>query len=592
MCVSVDRRTCEGTECSSLVAQHARLWTEAQVLLWLQSIVGLGEYQPTFSAHQIDGEALLSLTPAELRSELGIISLGHRKRLERAIDQLRLHALSQPTASSSPPSPPSRTQLKAAAPDPPPSTVFDASLDRKKPASHHSDDSGLLSIAIDMPNVDSSTAFASSASAASAAGPKQALAEALQQWISVAPGASPYDTDRCTIERRAARDVTAHEFRTRYHMQRPVILTFEPSERPASVSVREAWAKARLLQDFGEAPVILGTTDSLVQYGKGTRRVSLRQYIEDMALRHVSSSLASAAAASAASSSTHYLFDRSDFYRTHPHLFSAYERLPLFEAAPFSEEQDAGLRWERSMTFAVGADGSGLPFHLHKAGWNEVVYGRKRWLMYPPDALIPFGWSEYRPTAQWFHDNYHRLTPQQMPIECVQRANEVMYIPESWHHATINIGETVAVAGQSVGTSPGSALHHMLAGLDIAESVQPVQSQTSPASASLAVDLSLHWRALDEFEACLKAAPHLPNAHKFKAQSLLALGLVDDAVSALQRSIASNPLYASAWTLLGRIERQRNSLESSRTALLTAHRLAPDEPEINQLLGQFVSVVV
>jgi hypothetical protein len=34
-------------------------------------------------------------------------------------------------------------------------------------------------------------------------------------------------------------------------------------------------------------------------------------------------------------------------------------------------------------------------------------------------------------------------------LRCLQRAGELMYVPEGWHHATLNHGETLAVARQS-----------------------------------------------------------------------------------------------------------------------------------------------
>ena len=39
--------------------------------------------------------------------------------------------------------------------------------------------------------------------------------------------------------------------------------------------------------------------------------------------------------------------------------------------------------------------------------------------------------------------------------ECIQRAGEAIYIPAGWHHAVVNIGETVALAVQKSG--PGGA---------------------------------------------------------------------------------------------------------------------------------------
>ncbi|MGE0661354.1 MAG: adenylate/guanylate cyclase domain-containing protein, partial [Reyranellaceae bacterium] len=53
---------------------------------WLKQL-GLGEYAPAFTANHIDAATLASLTADDLR-ELGIASLGHRKKLLQAIADL------------------------------------------------------------------------------------------------------------------------------------------------------------------------------------------------------------------------------------------------------------------------------------------------------------------------------------------------------------------------------------------------------------------------------------------------------------------------------------------------------------------------
>jgi hypothetical protein len=50
---------------------------------WLRGL-GLGQYEPAFYANDIDGEVLRRLTAEDLR-ELGIASIGHRRRLLDAI---------------------------------------------------------------------------------------------------------------------------------------------------------------------------------------------------------------------------------------------------------------------------------------------------------------------------------------------------------------------------------------------------------------------------------------------------------------------------------------------------------------------------
>src|ERR1700677_4611054 len=53
---------------------------------WLRSL-GLSEYEPSFRDNQIDGEVLRNLTVDDLK-ELGVASVGHRRKLLSAIAEL------------------------------------------------------------------------------------------------------------------------------------------------------------------------------------------------------------------------------------------------------------------------------------------------------------------------------------------------------------------------------------------------------------------------------------------------------------------------------------------------------------------------
>ena len=66
---------------------------------WLRGL-GLDQYAPVFRANDIDGEVLRRLTAEDLR-ELGVASIGHRRRLLDAI--AALGATDAPQALSPPP---------------------------------------------------------------------------------------------------------------------------------------------------------------------------------------------------------------------------------------------------------------------------------------------------------------------------------------------------------------------------------------------------------------------------------------------------------------------------------------------------------
>jgi len=75
-------------------------WPIEKVMNWL-SATGFGHISNNFEEHRITGDILLELTSSDLE-EIGIHALGDKKRLLRAVAQLRV-----PGAQASCPPPPS-----------------------------------------------------------------------------------------------------------------------------------------------------------------------------------------------------------------------------------------------------------------------------------------------------------------------------------------------------------------------------------------------------------------------------------------------------------------------------------------------------
>ena len=80
------------------------------IVVWLRSL-GLGQYEAVFRRNDIDETVLPNLTAEDLK-ELGVASLGHRRKLLDAVAALRTDAsgkapsVDATTASSAPSAPP------------------------------------------------------------------------------------------------------------------------------------------------------------------------------------------------------------------------------------------------------------------------------------------------------------------------------------------------------------------------------------------------------------------------------------------------------------------------------------------------------
>lgn len=88
------------------------------------------------------------------------------------------------------------------------------------------------------------------------------------------------------------------------------------------------------------------------------------------------------------------------------------------------------------------------PFHadvFRSYSWSANICGRKKWLLYPPgqeDYLKDrHGNLPFDVTAPGLQDKsvYPRYNQSQPPVEIVQEAGEIVFIPSGWHHQVYNL---------------------------------------------------------------------------------------------------------------------------------------------------------
>ncbi|XP_024904025.1 jmjC domain-containing protein 8 isoform X3 [Pteropus alecto] len=117
----------------------------------------------------------------------------------------------------------------------------------------------------------------------------------------------------------------------------------------------------------------------------------------------------------------------------------SYQKVDL----PFQEYVEQLLHPQDPTSLGNGA-GSGVPFHWHGPGFSEVIYGRKRWFLYPHEKTPEFHPNET--TLSWLQNIYPALTPSARPLECTIHAGEVLYFPDRWWHATLNLDTSVFIS--------------------------------------------------------------------------------------------------------------------------------------------------
>lgn len=95
-------------------------------------------------------------------------------------------------------------------------------------------------------------------------------------------------------------------------------------------------------------------------------------------------------------------------------------------------------------SFGAAAAGTGVPFHFHGPGFAEMIYGRKRWFLYPPEIIPDF--HPNQTTLQWFFNEYPKLQAENKPFECTISPGQAIYFPDRWWHATLNIDNGVFIS--------------------------------------------------------------------------------------------------------------------------------------------------
>jgi len=384
-------------------------------------------------------------------------------------------------------------------------------------------------------------------------------------WFEEEDGQSVYDTDRCNIDIRTT-DMSVDEFNRDYYLKRPVLIVPTTASSIQSIRrLRKKWSCHHLIK-HGHVTVQLGTAHQLTAYGEGRRRMTLEQYIRQMEIEREtpadehgnctnssSSSSSSPPCTSSPSvpnfSRTYYLFDRGNFFRSAPKLRRDYDPPEYFR-------QDV---YNPSLTFALGVSGTGISHHYHKDAWNQVIHGRKRWFIYSPSAGVPpGGYNQFDPAHVWYESTYHRLSEDELPMECVQYPGETLYIPEDWLHATINIGETLAVAGQSLTPAQGSIVWHVNQALD---------------------DEQYLGVALDHLHHVVARYPSFAQVYNLIGNLHMDRGRADEAIDAYTKAVQLNPLYAMAWTSLGQAELESGDASAAVMSYERAHSLAPSLDE-------------
>ncbi|KAL5018938.1 hypothetical protein ScPMuIL_004660 [Solemya velum] len=220
----------------------------------------------------------------------------------------------------------------------------------------------------------------------------------------------------CDIDIRDASDLSQKEFLERYAYSEPVVIRGATDNK----YFQDLCRKDAMLKKHGSKRIRLSSANT---YSYAKSDVTLQKYVDEIMKPQTLEKLGN---------ETFYWFGDNN-YTEWDEVLSAYKPPPY---------KLPGL--VGAYSFGMAGAGTGVPFHFHGPGFGEVVFGRKRWFMYPPEQTPVF--HPDQTTLQWLHEEFPLLDKSDLPLQCTIHKGELIYFPDRWWHGTLNIDTSVFIS--------------------------------------------------------------------------------------------------------------------------------------------------
>ncbi|OWF34539.1 jmjC domain-containing protein 8-like [Mizuhopecten yessoensis] len=220
----------------------------------------------------------------------------------------------------------------------------------------------------------------------------------------------------CTIDVRD-HTLTQKEFLHRYAYSKPLIIKRGRNENH---NFLKSCRKKNMLEKYGSKKIRLSSANTH-SYQKVD--VTLQYYVENVLKPQ-----------------TLQMMGNETFYWFGDNNYTEWQELfDMYSAPPYYLPDMTGV-----YSFGLAGAGTGVPFHFHGPGFGEVIYGRKRWFLTPPDKKPNF--HPNRTTLQWLIEDLPKLGSEDHPLECTIGPGEMIYFPDRWWHGTLNIDTSVFIS--------------------------------------------------------------------------------------------------------------------------------------------------
>lgn len=220
--------------------------------------------------------------------------------------------------------------------------------------------------------------------------------------------------------------ISEGEFLEKYAYKFPVVFRHSQADKNRNKLFQQKCQIDSLDKDYGDKMVTIGTANT---YSYQRSKIQLSEYLNKYVLGLEKESKENKIKYG---NETWYFFGENN-YTEWKGLFDLYER-PKYSLPGH----------EHAYSFGVASLYTGVPFHFHGPGFAETLVGRKRWFLYHPEDRPQF--DPDKSTLHWFLEEYPKLKAEQKPFECILEPLDVIYFPDRWWHATLNVDTAVFIS--------------------------------------------------------------------------------------------------------------------------------------------------
>lgn len=234
--------------------------------------------------------------------------------------------------------------------------------------------------------------------------------------------------EQCDFDVLASSDVDSFLY-DYLALQRPVIIRNATNSHELK-TLFHTWQRNRFEQEFGRLELKEVTVPYVELLGHKENSTTIKTFMKKMKEIH----------------SEHKELGRVESVAPPTYIYETVpSNSPLLKKFKLPHILDPSLTYisMAKTYFYLGTTFTGAAPHFHRSAWNLLVYGQKRWFLYPPDRA---SYSK-QPVLDWWRENY-RGDPS--ALECMQHSGDLVFIPDMWGHAVINVRESIGLAAEFI----------------------------------------------------------------------------------------------------------------------------------------------